>query len=156
MGQLGRYDRTQLRIDAARLGLESPLESVPHTNLKVRFQKHHMLTKSERPGMRAALAMCGLAIEGTHHRGIDDARNVARMLPWMVENKLRGKIVREKPLPIMNLAIGALGSPSAAKRWLRTPALVFGWKRPCDVMKSRGGDQQVRDLLERIAHGVYT
>jgi len=35
-------------------------------------------------GMAKALTRCGLTLKGAHHRGIDDARNIARMLPWIV------------------------------------------------------------------------
>jgi len=36
-----------------------------------------------RSGLQAALAFHDLAFEGQHHRGIDDARNIARLLPWI-------------------------------------------------------------------------
>jgi hypothetical protein len=35
-------------------------------------------------GMAKALTRCGLTLKGAHHRGIDDARDIARMLPWIV------------------------------------------------------------------------
>ncbi|GIS61919.1 MAG: hypothetical protein CM1200mP2_41440 [Planctomycetaceae bacterium] len=34
--------------------------------------------------MAAALKEVGLELRGTHHRGIDDARNIARLLPFIV------------------------------------------------------------------------
>ncbi len=34
--------------------------------------------------MARALARLGIPLEGTHHRGIDDARNIARILPYAV------------------------------------------------------------------------
>jgi inhibitor of KinA sporulation pathway (predicted exonuclease) len=37
--------------------------------------------------MAGALKLCGLPLQGVHHRGIDDARNIARMLPWIVGDK---------------------------------------------------------------------
>ena len=33
--------------------------------------------------MTQALRLCRLPLEGTHHRGMDDARNIARTLPWI-------------------------------------------------------------------------
>jgi inhibitor of KinA sporulation pathway (predicted exonuclease) len=33
-------------------------------------------------GLGRALRIAGLELLGTHHRGIDDARNIARLLPW--------------------------------------------------------------------------
>jgi inhibitor of KinA sporulation pathway (predicted exonuclease) len=35
-------------------------------------------------GMAAALRRCHLPLHGTLHRGIDDARNIARLLPFVV------------------------------------------------------------------------
>ena len=32
--------------------------------------------------LTGALAQAGLPLAGTHHRGIDDARNIARLLPF--------------------------------------------------------------------------
>ena len=34
--------------------------------------------------MAQALKLAGLELDGTHHRGIDDARNIARLLPFIV------------------------------------------------------------------------
>jgi len=49
------------------------------------FSEKQGLKKKQ--GMAGALKLCGLPLEGTHHRGIDDARNIARMLPWIVGDK---------------------------------------------------------------------
>lgn len=76
----GNYDRDQLARDAARHRTALPLPG-PHLNLKAEFAR----VRGGRPqGMRGALARVGLAIAGTHHRGIDDARNIARLLPFVV------------------------------------------------------------------------
>lgn len=80
----GNYDKHQLRKDAQRLDRQSPLEPYHHMNLKKAFAQRHQLGKPH-PGMRRVLELCGLSIEGTHHRGIDDARNIARMLPWLLD-----------------------------------------------------------------------
>lgn len=40
-------------------------------------------------GMSGALAQVGIARQGTHHRGIDDARNIARLLPFAVGARSR-------------------------------------------------------------------
>lgn len=147
-GSWGNYDRHQLQRDAARLGMQSPLGPFPHTNLKDVFTRRHRISRTKRPGMQKALQMCGLSLEGLHHRGIDDARNIARMLPWLIDPEK--KIRYDEPLPIMSAAIAALGSEKEAKRWLRTPCHALDGKRPCDVMKSAAGDQEVRRLLEQM------
>ena len=35
-------------------------------------------------GMQTALRQAGLPLQGIHHRGIDNARNIARLLPYLV------------------------------------------------------------------------
>jgi inhibitor of KinA sporulation pathway (predicted exonuclease) len=74
----GDYDKHQLAQDAAHHGVRLPLGE--HVNLKARFSERLGLRK--KLGMAGALARVGLRLEGTHHRGIDDARNIARLLPW--------------------------------------------------------------------------
>jgi len=76
----GRYDRIQLERDCTLHGV--PNNMPPHLNLKTEFTKVQGLKK--KLGMAEALKLCGLKLEGAHHRGIDDARNIARMLPWIV------------------------------------------------------------------------
>ena len=38
----------------------------------------------KKPGLGDAVRMVGLRFDGTQHRGIDDARNIARRLPFIV------------------------------------------------------------------------
>jgi inhibitor of KinA sporulation pathway (predicted exonuclease) len=76
----GFYDQRQLAQDAAYHGISLPL-SREHLNLKKRFGERF---GGKKTGMAGALARVGLTLSGTHHRGIDDARNIARLLPWIV------------------------------------------------------------------------
>jgi len=78
----GAYDNNQLARDARRHGIEHPLPG-PHWNIKEAFARVSGRRRSL--GAAEALARAGLALEGTHHRGIDDARNIARMLPFALE-----------------------------------------------------------------------
>jgi inhibitor of KinA sporulation pathway (predicted exonuclease) len=75
----GNYDRNQLAMDAARAGVDMPLPG-DHANLKAIFAS---VLGGRKQGMTSALARVGLHPTGTHHRGIDDARNIARLLPWL-------------------------------------------------------------------------
>jgi 3'-5' exoribonuclease 1 len=75
----GNYDRNQLAADAARHGIAPPL-GPDHWNIKTAFAKATGLRRGL--GTYAAFDRVGLRPEGTHHRGIDDARNIARLLPW--------------------------------------------------------------------------
>ena len=72
----GFYDRKQLRQDGDRFGQET---SWTNRHISVKHQ-HHKLAATQRPlGMATALLKEGFELEGTHHRGIDDARNIAKV-----------------------------------------------------------------------------
>jgi inhibitor of KinA sporulation pathway (predicted exonuclease) len=79
----GRYDRIQLERDGAQHGI--PNNMPEHMNLKTRFTDVQGI--KNKLGMAQALKLCGLPLHGVHHRGIDDARNIARMLSWIVGDK---------------------------------------------------------------------
>ena len=76
----GRYDRLQLQRDCIQHRV--PFHLAPHWNVKVAFSEAQQLKK--KLGLSQAVKHCGLSFEGTAHRGIDDARNIARLLPWIV------------------------------------------------------------------------
>ena len=78
-GSWGQFDAKQLSRDCARHGIANPLASFEHINLKRRFAKAR---KIKEVGMARALQMVGLPLDGAHHRGLDDARNIAKLLPW--------------------------------------------------------------------------
>jgi inhibitor of KinA sporulation pathway (predicted exonuclease) len=77
-GSWGAFDCRQFERECARKGLANPLALLPHTNLKQRFAKRR---KIQQVGMQRALLMVGLYPLGTHHRGLDDALNIARLVP---------------------------------------------------------------------------
>lgn len=72
----GFYDKKQFLQDAKLHGL--PTEWLaPHISIK---HQHHKIKPTKRPlGMKAALALEDIPLDGTHHRGIDDARNIAKI-----------------------------------------------------------------------------
>ena len=72
----GNYDRNQLTADAQRHGVPMPLPG-EHINLQNKLAK-----LVGRLGNREALSRFGMTATGTYHRGIDDARNIARLLPF--------------------------------------------------------------------------
>ncbi|MEL6591552.1 MAG: 3'-5' exonuclease [Bacteroidota bacterium] len=72
----GFYDRKQLTKDCEYHGLATDWLA-SHISVKHQYAK---LTHARRPmGMSAALKREKLQLEGTHHRGIDDARNIAKI-----------------------------------------------------------------------------
>jgi 3'-5' exoribonuclease 1 len=76
----GAYDRTQLAIDCARHRIAMPFAD--HWNLKEAYA--YRAGSRRGLGTMAALRRIGITPTGTHHRGIDDARNIARMLPYIL------------------------------------------------------------------------
>ena len=70
----GAYDVKQLYQDCDFHGIERPAFRV-HRNLKQEFSDAFQTRK--RFGMNRALQKLGIPLQGTHHRGIDDARNIA-------------------------------------------------------------------------------
>jgi len=75
----GAYDRNQLERDARRHRVAMPL-GPQHMNVKEVFARAAGDRRST--GNGRALERLGIQRTGTHHRGIDDARNIARLLPY--------------------------------------------------------------------------
>jgi len=80
-GSWGNYDRNQFQLDAGFHRVTLPF-GPDHLNIKQAFSD--ALGTRERFGMAGALRRLGLTLDGTHHRGIDDARNIARILPYAI------------------------------------------------------------------------
>ncbi|AXL92535.1 DNA polymerase III [Streptomyces sp. CB09001] len=77
----GDYDRKQFVRQCAADGVPYPFghpAERAHTNAKAVFADAHGLRR--RPGMAAALEIAGLPLEGRHHRGVDDAWNIAALV----------------------------------------------------------------------------
>ncbi|HHJ13327.1 MAG TPA: hypothetical protein ENJ79_02990 [Gammaproteobacteria bacterium] len=54
-------------------------------------QKNRTLSEYIDWAVDQALCLCGLTLEGDHHRALADAKNIARMLPWIVGGERIGK-----------------------------------------------------------------
>ena len=79
----GEYDAKQLRQDCRFHEVEFPFGD-QHVNVKAEFSK--VLGTRKRFGVGQALRRSGLEFKGTPHRGIDDARSIAR-LATVIESK---------------------------------------------------------------------
>lgn len=79
-GSWGAYDRKQIERESARYRLPMPI-ALPHQNLKRLFAKRRRTGKEV--GMTMALQLVGCQSAGNHHRALDDARNIARLVPWV-------------------------------------------------------------------------
>lgn len=72
----GGYDLNQFKKDCASHKINFPQTFERHINLKKEFSRVMNVPPC---GMSKALRIVKLQLEGTHHRGIDDARNIAKL-----------------------------------------------------------------------------
>lgn len=72
----GFYDKKQFESDCRNFGMDEAWLT-KHISLKHQYGQFKKLRRAI--GMKNALESEGLTLEGTHHRGIDDARNIARI-----------------------------------------------------------------------------
>jgi len=80
----GDYDKNQFAQDCQYHNIAYPIGS-QHINIKKLFSHSQNLKKKF--GMAGALRKAGLKLDGTHHRGIDDAKNMARLMPYILGRK---------------------------------------------------------------------
>ncbi len=73
----GDYDRNQFRQDCEYHRVAYPFRST-HLNLKAEFA--NATGQKKKRGITEALRHLGLDFEGSAHRGLDDARNIARIV----------------------------------------------------------------------------
>ena len=78
----GAFDTKQICRDCEYWAMKPPWPWSDSVNLKRLFARQKGNIRE--CGIPAALSILGLPpMVGVHHRGIDDARNIARILPWM-------------------------------------------------------------------------
>lgn len=82
----GDYDRKQLEKDCTFHGVEYPF-SQGHRNLKAEFSES--IGSKKRFGLGQAINRLGLSFAGTAHRGIDDAKNIARVYKEILSAEAR-------------------------------------------------------------------
>lgn len=79
----GQYDLNMLKKQCKSFGIPYPMAD-EHINVKTWFGEKFGLQKPT--GMNGALHLLNIPLEGTHHRGIDDAKNIAKILNWCLKN----------------------------------------------------------------------
>jgi inhibitor of KinA sporulation pathway (predicted exonuclease) len=79
----GDYDRYQFMQDCEYHQIAYPFRT-GHLNLKAELTRTMNLGK--KLGIAQALRRLGLRFEGAHHRGLDDARNIARIVRRVCAN----------------------------------------------------------------------
>lgn len=78
----GAYDIKMMQNQCKMRQVEYPL-SADHINVKELFCEQKGLKK--KVGMNGALGILDIPLEGTHHRGVDDANNIAKILYWCLQ-----------------------------------------------------------------------
>lgn len=76
-GSWGNYDKRQILLECQRHQIDDPLASLEHKNLKANFAKKR---KIRQVGTSKALELAGLERQGTHHRALDDAINISKLI----------------------------------------------------------------------------
>jgi inhibitor of KinA sporulation pathway (predicted exonuclease) len=83
----GDYDRRQFERVCKELSVGYPF-GITHLNVKTLFSIVHVI--DQEIGMDMALRRLELPLEGTHHRGADDAWNIAELLTRLLAASRRG------------------------------------------------------------------
>ncbi|MGV6935883.1 exonuclease domain-containing protein [Paenibacillus sp. CMM36] len=72
----GFYDKSQLKKDCE---LHKIRTEWIRNHISIKHQHGKLIGNDRGVGMERALKMLNLPLEGTHHRGIDDAKNISRI-----------------------------------------------------------------------------
>lgn len=95
-GSWGNYDRNQLVTEKTWHGSAPGFLSVPHVNLKRLWAKTQGIPPR---GMTRALEFSGIPHEGILHRGLDDVRNIAKLLPGISRQLINHAVSQWSPNP---------------------------------------------------------
>ncbi|MBL9106441.1 MAG: exonuclease domain-containing protein [Myxococcales bacterium] len=120
--------------------------------------------RSRSHGMAAMLSALKLKLEGTHHRGIDDCRNIARIVLALLELgadfERPGAFVKELPPALHPLAVELVWGDRSVSTTIERRALALVVERASALFGSRitevvaadgvviGGDRQLLDLAD--------
>jgi len=77
----GAYDAKQFQKQCVAMDIGYPF-GPSHINVKTLFALAKKLDHEQ--GMAGALALLNIPLEGTHHRGVDDANNIAKIFRWIL------------------------------------------------------------------------
>jgi inhibitor of KinA sporulation pathway (predicted exonuclease) len=77
----GFYDRNMILADLKKNKhmYEIFADGIEGYHISIKHQHGAMIGNKRGVGMAKALEMLGIPLEGTHHRGIDDARNIGKI-----------------------------------------------------------------------------
>ncbi len=83
-GSYGFYDKNQFEKQCKRENIEYPFSNA-YINVKLLFALKYSMRKDV--GMAKALKIMKIPLIGTHHRGVDDSKNIATILSKILFNK---------------------------------------------------------------------
>lgn len=81
----GKLDRALLPLECSRHGLRLPAEFRGYIDMRREFSR---MKRVRPPSLRVAMESCGLEMEGTAHRALDDARNLARLTRILLDDHM--------------------------------------------------------------------
>lgn len=80
----GEYDKIMFAKQSTKMSTFNPFQNSIHFNVKTLFSVKMGMNKEV--GMEKALNLAKIPLEGTHHRGGDDAKNTAKLLKFIFKN----------------------------------------------------------------------
>jgi len=99
----------------------------------------------------ASKALCAMLTEHVADVAVSRLR---KRKPTMSQNNIDLNTLRTKA--IAEAVALFEGDQKAAKHWLSTPVRGLGRRKPNDLLATREGIQQVRDIIGRLEHGVFS
>ncbi|CAF2932875.1 unnamed protein product [Rotaria sp. Silwood2] len=82
----GNWDlRTMLSLQLKQSGFDHPEFINGFINIKDLYMEYYPSTRIR--GMKDLLKKLNLKLEGRHHSGIDDTKNITKIAQWFIENK---------------------------------------------------------------------
>jgi inhibitor of KinA sporulation pathway (predicted exonuclease) len=93
----GNWDlRTMLPLQLKQNGFNRPKFINNFINLKDLYNEYYPTARIK--GMKDMLQKSNLKLEGRHHSGIDDTKNIARIAQWLIQNKKILKLTQKETL----------------------------------------------------------
>ncbi len=91
----GNWDlRTMLPLQLKQSGFDRPKFINNFTNLKDLYMEYYPSARIR--GMKDVLKKSNLKLEGRHHSGLDDTKNIARIVQWLIQNKNGLKLTQKE------------------------------------------------------------
>ncbi|WP_019676381.1 3'-5' exonuclease [Arsukibacterium perlucidum] len=81
----GQGDRDILATECTAADIAYPLSGFEYQNFKKEFCKQR---KIKRVGLKTALQICGITLEGRQHSAVSDAANLARLFNYTLNNRM--------------------------------------------------------------------